>query len=90
MESDSAGPREHVSRPFQRGVPVDQTVATALIRVALHVNALSFFFALCCLGKIPGGAPFSQLHKSGNGSRVDRPCMSTHCLVAAWAGEGFS
>ena len=30
-----------------------------------------FFFALCCLGKIPGGAPFSQLHKSGNGSRVD-------------------
>ena len=33
----------------------------------------SFFFALCCLGKIPGGAPFSQLHKSGNGSRVDRP-----------------
>ena len=31
------------------------------------------FFALCCLGKIPGGAPFSQLHKSGNGSRVDRP-----------------
>ena len=32
-----------------------------------------FFFALCCLGKIPGGAPFSQLHKSGNGSRVDRP-----------------
>ena len=33
----------------------------------------AFFFALCCLGKIPGGAPFSQLHKSGNGSRVDRP-----------------
>ena len=41
MESDSAGPREHVSRSFQRGVPVDQTVATALISVALHVNALS-------------------------------------------------
>ena len=41
MESDSAGPWEHVSRPFQRGVPVDQTVATALVRVALHVNALS-------------------------------------------------
>ena len=32
-----------------------------------------FFFALCCLGMVPGGAPFSQLHKSGNGSRVDRP-----------------
>ena len=36
-------------------------------------RGLFFFFALCCLGKIPGGAPFSQLHKSGNGSRVDRP-----------------
>ena len=22
-----------------------------------------FFFAQCCLGKVPGGAPFSQLHK---------------------------
>ena len=32
-----------------------------------------FFFALCCLGKIPGGAPFSQLHKSGSGGREDRP-----------------
>ena len=27
-----------------------------------EVNRL-FFFALCCLGKIPGGAPFSQLHQ---------------------------
>ena len=36
-------------------------------------GSVFFFFALCCLGKIPGGAPFSQLHKSGNGSRVDRP-----------------
>ena len=36
-------------------------------------RAVGVFFALCCLGKIPGGAPFSQLHKSGNGSRVDRP-----------------
>ena len=32
-----------------------------------------FFFALCCLGKIPGGAPFSQLHKGGKQRRVDRP-----------------
>ena len=24
---------------------------------------LGFFFARCCLGKVPGGAPFSQLHK---------------------------
>ena len=29
--------------------------------VVVDVNYL-FFFALCCLGKIPGGAPFSQLH----------------------------
>ena len=41
-------------------------------KLVLEVT-LFFFFALCCLGKIPGGAPFSQLHKSGNGSRVDRP-----------------
>ena len=27
--------------PFREGFHVDQTVATALIRVALHVNALS-------------------------------------------------
>ena len=39
----------------------------------LQYQRRRFFFALCCLGKIPGGAPFSQLHKSGNGSRVDRP-----------------
>ena len=37
-----------------------------------RLRAHTIFFALCCLGKIPGGAPFSQLHKSGNGSRVDR------------------
>ena len=40
---------------------------------AIHAETAAFFFAQCCLGKIPGGAPFSQLHKSGNGSRVDRP-----------------
>ena len=42
-------------------------------RLGFSAQVLPFFFALCCLGKIPGGAPFSQLHKSGNGSRVDRP-----------------
>ena len=26
-------------------------------------NLTFFFFARCCLGKVPGGAPFSQLHK---------------------------
>ena len=37
------------------------------------MDGLFFFFALCCLGKIPGGAPFSQLHKGGKQSREDRP-----------------
>ena len=32
----------------------------------------SFFFARCCLGKILGGAPFSQLHKGDKQSRTDR------------------
>ena len=47
-----------------------------------------FFFALCCLGKIRGGAPFSQLHKSGNGSRVDRPsamAWSDVCREVFWS-----
>ena len=41
MESNGTGLKEHVSRSFQRGVPVNQTVAAALISVALHINALS-------------------------------------------------
>ena len=41
--------------------------------VKLDVNRSRFFFARCCLGKIPDGAPFSQLHKGGKQSRVDRP-----------------
>ena len=41
MEGDGEGPREHVSRTFQRGAPVDQAVTTALVLVALHVNTLS-------------------------------------------------
>ena len=36
-------------------------------------GAVSFFFARCCLGKVPGGAPFSQLPKGDKQSRVDRP-----------------
>ena len=48
------------------------SVALVVLWMGLH-QEIFFFFALCCLGKIPGGAPFSQLHKSGNGSRVDRP-----------------
>ena len=43
---------------------------SSVLRSQLNI---SFFFALCCLGKIPGGAPFSQLHKGGKQSREDRP-----------------
>ena len=51
-----------------------QHIGLEMLRVTSERNWLAQdFFALCCLGKIPGGAPFSQLHKSGNGSRVDRP-----------------
>ncbi len=32
----------------------------------------SSFFARCCLGKIQGGAPFSQLHKGHKQSRTER------------------
>ena len=41
MEGDGAGPREHLSRGFQRGAPVDQAVTIALVLVALHVDTLS-------------------------------------------------
>ena len=51
------------------GLPSEQEAAA----LSSWRGASRFFFALCCLGKIPGGAPFSQLHKGGNGSRVDRP-----------------
>ena len=54
-----------------------KVIMRKVVICALDLNVLSsyslFFFALCCLGKIPGGTPFSQLHKGGNGSRVDRP-----------------
>ena len=51
----------------------DLSVFTKMAPERLCLGCGLFFFALCCLGKIPGGAPFSQLHKSGNRSRVDRP-----------------
>ena len=31
--------------------------------LALASSWGGFFFARCCLGKVPGGAPFSQPHK---------------------------
>ena len=58
------GPRHCLLVVHSGKPPATSTVLSTLV---------AFFFALCCLGKIPGGAPFSQLHKSGNGSRVDRP-----------------
>ena len=51
----------------------DLIASSAMQQKKVIVAGPAFFFALCCLGKIPGGAPFSQLHKSGNGGREDRP-----------------
>ena len=36
-----------------------------------------FFFARCCLGKVPGGASFSQLHK-GDGNIDTSPMSDYH------------
>ena len=51
----------------------DPALSPPSLQFQMLIPEFFFFWALCCLGKIPGGAPFSQLHKSGNGSRVDRP-----------------
>ena len=32
-------------------------------QLSRNLRGFLFFFARCCLGKVPGGAPFSQLHK---------------------------
>ena len=45
-----------------------QNAVSALFRCIHRARSL-FFFALCCLGKIPGGAPFSQLHKDVHRAR---------------------
>ena len=65
-------------------------LAAPLIIPQLHIDqmVLTVFFALCCLGKIPGGAPFSQLHKSGNGSRVDRPNKIAAATNSYTGGDG--
>ena len=39
------------------------TVGSFMAAGARGVAKRIFFFARCCLGKVPGGAPFSQLHK---------------------------
>ena len=62
-------------------------------------SLIFFFFALCCLGKIPGGTPFSQLHKSGFfllyaawvRSRAERPSVSYTKVVmeVAWTGHNL-
>ena len=51
-----------------------------------------FFFAQCCLGKVPGGAPFSQLHKGNGiiartGQIVQLYKPKTLLLEAAWLNE---
>ena len=42
-----------------------------------------FFFARCCLGKIPGGASFSQLHKGDKQSRADTPKLAKYKQIQA-------
>ena len=41
-----------------------------------------FFFARCCLGKVPGGAPFSQPYYGDRQDRKDRPCSQCTCTEA--------
>ena len=43
------------------------------------MNLSTFFFAQCCLGKVPGGALFSQLHKGDRQNREDRPYQLQRC-----------
>ena len=66
---------EFHAHTMQPSVRLEECSRWAMFNVIFQQGSCTafFFFALCCLGKIPGGAPFSQLHKSGNGSRVDRP-----------------
>ena len=45
--------------PSQTQVDTANRLATS----SLHLSPSPFFFARCCLGKVPGGSPFSQLHK---------------------------
>ena len=52
-----------------------------LIRLQAGLTMVYFsilFFAQCCLGKIPGGAPFSQLHKGDKQSHMDRPKLAKY------------
>ncbi len=65
LKLDPKDPKKYLWDAFAYGAPIQ--------RGRNFFRGHTVFFALCCLGKIPGGAPFSQLHKSGNGSRVDRP-----------------
>ena len=46
------------------GCGCEKDCACELLGVRVHHSfAGYYFFARCCLGKVPGGAPFSQLHK---------------------------
>ena len=68
-------------------------------REAFGLCGKRFFVALCCLGKIPGGAPFSQLHKGGFffllyaawvRSRAERPSVSYTKVVSKVARTGHN
>ena len=51
------------------------------------VEATDFFFARCCLGKVPGGAPFSQLHK-GDGKIARTKTWYTSRFVRVILAQG--
>ena len=53
------------------------------------VEAVVIFFARCCLGKIPGGAPFSQLHKGDKQSRTDTPKLANNKQIKATNSRQF-
>ena len=58
-------------------------------------GAVHFFFARCCLGKIPGGVPFSQLTEGAVQSKSVTSCagMTAHSLVLlaqTKVGKGIS
>ena len=76
--SDSPYPSERVELKFPNWPPTIESLGIAPLPTSceiwlktecwgwycgLKLGTLPFFFARCCLGKVPGGAPFSQLHK---------------------------
>ena len=74
--------RRSNSRPPVRMPPNEPAKAVPKGDALQHMYSC-FFFARCCLGKVPGGAPFSQLHKSDKQSRVDKPKLASNKQIKA-------